>query len=94
LRSRTSEEICRCADPTSTRARWPSPPRTERASRLDVDWRCSDLLADLPDAFDAIVANPPYVERAAIAALEPEVSRHEPRHALDGGPSGLDRSPG
>ena len=57
---------------------------------LDVDWRCSDLLADLPDAFDAIVANPPYVERAAIDALEPEVSRHEPRHALDGGPSGLE----
>jgi release factor glutamine methyltransferase len=57
---------------------------------LHVDWRCSDLLAELPDAFDAIIANPPYVERAAIAALEPEVSRHEPRHALDGGPSGLD----
>ena len=57
---------------------------------LDVDWRRSDLLAELPDAFDAIVANPPYVEREAIASLEPEVSRHEPRHALDGGPSGLD----
>jgi release factor glutamine methyltransferase len=58
--------------------------------QLDVAWHCSDLLAQLPDAYDAIVANPPYVQRAAIAALEPEISRHEPRHALDGGPSGLE----
>ena len=60
------------------------------ALRLDVAWQPADLLAGLPDAYDAIVANPPYVERAAIATLEPEISRHEPRHALDGGPSGLD----
>jgi release factor glutamine methyltransferase len=57
---------------------------------LDVAWQPADLLAGLPDAYDAIVANPPYVERAALATLEPEISRHEPRHALDGGPSGLD----
>jgi release factor glutamine methyltransferase len=57
---------------------------------LDVDWRQADLLCGLPADFDAIVANPPYIERAAIAALEPEISRHEPRQALDGGPSGLE----
>ena len=45
----------------------------------------ADLLDGLPDAYDAIVANPPYVEREAIAALEPEIARHEPRLALDGG---------
>lgn len=60
------------------------------ALRLDVSWQRSDLLSDLGDAFDAIVANPPYVERAMIATLEPEISRHEPRAALDGGPSGLE----
>jgi release factor glutamine methyltransferase len=57
---------------------------------LEVDWRLADLLSGLPDAYDAIVANPPYVERATIQTLEPEISRHEPRVALDGGPSGLD----
>ena len=41
-------------------------------------------------AFDVIVANPPYIAGAAIAALAPEVARHEPRRALDGGADGLD----
>jgi release factor glutamine methyltransferase len=39
--------------------------------------------------FDLIVANPPYIERAAIATLAPEVRDYEPRLALDGGPDGL-----
>ncbi len=64
----------------------------ENATRLglEVDWRVADLLAGLRDEHDAIVANPPYVESAAISALAPEISRHEPRSALDGGPSGLE----
>ena len=41
-------------------------------------------------AFGVVVANPPYIPSGDIAALEPEVSRHEPRLALDGGPDGLD----
>jgi len=36
-----------------------------------------------------VVANPPYLPSAVIASLPPEVSRHEPRAALDGGPDGL-----
>jgi release factor glutamine methyltransferase len=40
--------------------------------------------------FDAIVSNPPYLDDAEIAALEPEVHRFEPRMALNGGASGLD----
>ena len=56
---------------------------------LEVEWRQADLLDGLPDVFDAIVANPPYVETATIATLEPEIARHEPRRALDGGPDGL-----
>jgi release factor glutamine methyltransferase len=38
---------------------------------------------------DVIVANPPYIPRAEIDALAPEVARYEPRSALDGGADGL-----
>ena len=47
----------------------------------------TDLLAAAPGPFDLIVANPPYIPTAALAALP--VARHEPREALDGGPDGL-----
>jgi release factor glutamine methyltransferase len=57
---------------------------------LSVAWRQADLLDGLPDAYDAIVANVPYVAREAFGSLEPEVARHEPRLALDGGPEGLE----
>ncbi|MGH2849622.1 MAG: N5-glutamine methyltransferase family protein, partial [Solirubrobacteraceae bacterium] len=60
----------------------------ERLGRT-VRWWGADLLDGLGDEFDAIVANPPYVERDVLSTLEPEVARHEPRQALDGGPDGL-----
>ncbi len=40
--------------------------------------------------FDLIVSNPPYIRRSDIDTLVPEVSRWEPRGALDGGLDGLD----
>ena len=49
-----------------------------------------DWLARVGGRFDLIVANPPYVPSGDLADLEPEVARHEPRVALDGGPDGLD----
>ncbi len=58
--------------------------------RLDVEWIEADLLDGVDRGFDAILANPPYVPSDTIAALEPEVARHEPRLALDGGEDGLD----
>lgn len=39
--------------------------------------------------FDLILTNPPYIETAACADLQPEV-RREPLRALDGGADGLD----
>lgn len=39
--------------------------------------------------FDVVVSNPPYIARAELAGLPPEV-RHDPRAALDGGEDGLD----
>lgn len=46
--------------------------------------------AGLGGAFDVIVANPPYIPSEDIDRLAPEVARHEPRLALDGGADGLD----
>lgn len=40
-------------------------------------------------AVDWVVSNPPYIATDVLAQLEPEVSKHEPRLALDGGPDGL-----
>lgn len=40
--------------------------------------------------FDLIFSNPPYIPAADIESLAPEVCRHEPGAALDGGPDGLD----
>ncbi len=40
--------------------------------------------------FDLIVSNPPYIPNSQINGLAPEVSRYEPRLALDGGAEGLE----
>ncbi|HKY08935.1 MAG TPA: peptide chain release factor N(5)-glutamine methyltransferase [Candidatus Binatia bacterium] len=42
------------------------------------------------DLVDLIVSNPPYIRRRDIDSLAPEISRWEPRGALDGGWDGLD----
>ena len=50
----------------------------------------SDLFGALgPMRADIIVSNPPYLPAALIPTLSPEVSRHDPRIALDGGSDGL-----
>ena len=64
------------------------------AARLGLGCRaaflCGDWTAALNGRFDLIVSNPPYIDAATIPTLMPEVSGHEPRSALDGGPDGLD----
>jgi release factor glutamine methyltransferase len=57
---------------------------------LDVRWVRADLLGGLPDAFDAVLANLPYVAESDRAALAPEILRHEPTGALFAGADGLD----
>jgi release factor glutamine methyltransferase len=57
---------------------------------LDVRWISANLLDGVPDEFDAIVSNPPYVGDADRASLAPEIVRHEPAPALFAGPDGLD----
>lgn len=56
-----------------------------RAAFLAGDWA-----AAIGARFDLVVANPPYVRAGDIAFLAPEVARHDPRLALDGGEDGLD----
>lgn len=66
----------------------------ESGVRLDV--RAGDMLSDATwrglgesGEFDAIISNPPYIPRAALAGLAPELG-FEPSLALDGGDDGLD----
>ncbi|HEV7267714.1 MAG TPA: peptide chain release factor N(5)-glutamine methyltransferase [Falsiroseomonas sp.] len=56
----------------------------DRAAFLAGDWA-----AALAGRFDLVLSNPPDIESAAITGLMPEVARHEPRSALDGGADGL-----
>ncbi len=57
----------------------------DRAAFLAGDWA-----AAIASRFDLVLSNPPYIESAAIPGLMPEVARHEPVRALDGGADGLD----
>ena len=57
---------------------------------LEVGWLHADLLAGVPDCFDAVLANLPYVAESERGALAPEIVRHEPPQALFAGADGLD----
>jgi len=51
-----------------------------------------DLFAPLDaqkGCFDLVVCNPPYIPSGEIDGLQPEISRFEPRIAVDGGIDGL-----
>ena len=56
---------------------------------LALSLRQSDLFSEIPERFDVITANPPYIESAEIETLSVEVRNHEPRLALDGAADGL-----
>lgn len=64
------------------------------AAALKLDNRAQfhhgDWSTEFGEQFDLVLSNPPYIPTADIDTLAPEVSRHEPRLALDGGPDGLD----
>jgi release factor glutamine methyltransferase len=56
---------------------------------LDVRWTAADLLDGMDGAFDALIANPPYVRDGDRSSLAPEILRHEPASALFAGADGL-----
>ncbi|MBD0341341.1 MAG: protein-(glutamine-N5) methyltransferase, release factor-specific, partial [Microcoleus sp. Co-bin12] len=47
-------------------------------------------LAFLKGQVSGMVSNPPYIPSSTVLTLQPEVVRHEPHLALDGGFDGLD----
>ena len=63
-----------------------------------VDFKKTDMfeiekrgkVTHIKGKFDMIISNPPYIPRAVIDTLQPEVRDHEPMLALDGGYDGLD----
>nr|WP_309139476.1 peptide chain release factor N(5)-glutamine methyltransferase [Siccirubricoccus sp. G192] len=65
----------------------------ENAARLGLGARARFLVADwtapIAGRFDLVLSNPPYIESGAIPGLMPDVARHEPGSALDGGADGL-----
>ena len=66
----------------------------ENARRLGLSCRARFVAGDWAGAiggsFDAILANPPYVEDEALPALPAEVIGFDPRLALAGGADGID----
>lgn len=64
----------------------------DNAARTGVEIMKGDvadptLLCDLDGTVDLVVSNPPYIP--AGSELEPEVAKHDPAHALFGGPDGM-----
>ena len=57
-----------------------------------VEFFAGDILSDtFPlNAYDIVVSNPPYIEKAAMDGLMPDVACYEPHLALCGGEDGLD----
>jgi release factor glutamine methyltransferase len=62
----------------------------ERATFRQRDWNAAGWTEGVGGPFDLVLANPPYIPAAEIAALQPEVRDFDPRLALDGGADGLD----
>ncbi|MFW6139270.1 MAG: peptide chain release factor N(5)-glutamine methyltransferase [Spirochaetota bacterium] len=50
----------------------------------------SNFFSNVPPVkFEVIVSNPPYVKTSHLKGLQKEISKYEPRQALDGGEDGL-----
>jgi len=50
---------------------------------------CGDWAESVSGRFDLVLSNPPYIASAQLAGLMPDVAKHEPAAALDGGRCGL-----
>ena len=50
---------------------------------------CGDWAESVSGRFDLVLSNPPYIVSAQLAGLMPDIAKHEPAAALDGGRCGL-----
>lgn len=65
--------------------------QNDRTARIAFHWGSwLSPLTSLQGRLAGIVANPPYIPSQTLATLQPEVTRHEPHLALDGGSDGLE----
>ena len=67
--------------------------RNAQRSGVAIRFHRADLVSGLDGllrSVEVLVSNPPYVRRADIPKLAPEVRDWDPHVALDGGPDGLD----
>jgi release factor glutamine methyltransferase len=55
-----------------------------------IEFRRSDLLADVPENFDVIVSNPPYISQSEYRVLPADVKNFEPQSALLAGERGTE----
>lgn len=66
----------------------------ENAAALKLEGRINfnqgSLMEPLEGSFNLLCANLPYIPSCEMPGLMPDVGRHEPHLALDGGPEGLD----
>ena len=61
----------------------------ERCQLLEADWTTDSFCSKLPEKFDLVISNPPYIPTAEISLLDSEVRCYDPQIALDGGKDGL-----
>ena len=91
-------QACPLATIVATDISWPALVVGRRnARRYDLGNQVKFLAADLLDPFgdsangifDTLVSNPPYIPKAEMETLQPEVAQYEPWLALVGGVDGL-----
>ena len=68
----------------------------ENIKRLGCEEKVVVLVGDLfapfrdeQNSFDLILCNPPYISTSKLQQIDPEISKHEPKLAIDAGPFGL-----
>lgn len=79
----TACDISQCALKTAE--------KNAQLNNVKVEFKQSDVFSSFEgEKFDAVVSNPPYIEKDVIPTLMREVKDFEPMGALDGGNDGLD----
>ncbi len=79
----TACDISQCALETAE--------KNAQLNNAKVEFKQSDVFSSFEgEKFDAVVSNPPYIEKEVIPTLMREVKDFEPMNALDGGDDGLD----